>query len=398
MQLTPFLLDRWLEQKLTVATPVEFDLGSSTGPHWTLRELLKLAGENSIESLLDTRLVYTTAAGTDELRGAIAGLQGVDPSHVQVVTGSAEALWLLFFDAAEAGANVVLPNPGFPTNRALAETFGIEIREYTLRAENAFRMDPDEIRRLVDGHTRFVLVNSPHNPTGAVLSGKEMESLHDFCAERGVQFVSDEVYHPIYHDTNGGEEMRSAARLPHATVLGDFSKALCLSGLRVGWMIERDPKRRARYLNARSYFTVSNTVLGERLAVLALQHRESIYGRARAIAQANLKLLDQFFDEFRTILKWVRPSGGMTAFPWLTPAMLADGGDAREFCQRVLSHGVMLAPGDCFGMPSHFRLGFAASGESFPRGIARLAEILRHGTLRARATGGGAAIVSAQGG
>jgi aspartate/methionine/tyrosine aminotransferase len=394
MQLTPFLLDQWLEQKFTAQPPIEFDLGSSTGPNWTLRELLKLAGENSIERLLDTRLVYTSAAGTDELRCAIAGLQGVDPSHVQVVTGSAEALWLLFFDAAEAGANVVLPNPGFPTNRALAEAFGIEVRQYTLRAENAFRMDADEVRRLVDGHTRFVLVNSPHNPTGAVLSDTEMESLHDFCAERGVQFVSDEVYHPIYH----GEEMRSAARLPHSTVLGDFSKALCLSGLRVGWMIERDAKRRARYTNARSYFTVSNTALSERLAVLALEHRDAIYGRARRIAQANLNLLDQFFDEFRTVLKWVRPSGGMTAFPWLTPVMLADGGDAREFCQRLVSHGVMLAPGDCFGMPSHFRLGFAASGESFPRGIARLAEILRHGTLRARATGGGAAIVGAQGG
>jgi aspartate/methionine/tyrosine aminotransferase len=389
MQLTPFLLDQWLEQKFTAQPPIEFDLGSSTGPNWTLRELLKLAGENSIEHLLDTRLVYTTAAGTDELRSAIAGLQGVDPSHVQVVTGAAEALWLLLFDAAEAGANVVLPNPAFPTNTALAESLGIEVRQYGLRADNAFAIDPDEVRRLVDGHTRFVLVNSPHNPTGAVLSDTEMESLHDFCAERGVQFVSDEVYHPIYH----GQEMRSAARLANATVLGDFSKALCLSGLRVGWMIERDPKRRARYINARSYFTVSNTVLGERLAVLALEHREAVYGRARSIAQTNLSLLDQFFDEFRTVLKWVRPSGGMTAFPWL-----ADGGDAREFCQRLLSHGVMLAPGDCFGMPSHFRLGFAASGESFPRGIARLAEILRHGTLRARGTGSGAAIVSAQGG
>ena len=372
MQLTPFLLDQWLEQKFTAQPPIEFDLGSSTGPNWTLRELLKLAGEDALERLLDTRLVYTSAAGTDPLRSAIAGLQDVDPSHVQVVTGSAEALWLLFFHAAEAGANVVLPNPGFPTNLALAESFGIEVRQYTLRAENAFRVDPDEVGRLVDKHTRFVLVNSPHNPTGAVLSDHEMESLHDFCAERGVQFVSDEVYHPIYHNLSGGADMRSAARLPHATVLGDLSKALCLSGLRVGWMIERDPKRRARYTNARSYFTVCNTVVSERLAVLALEHREAIYGRARSIARANLSLLEQFFGEFGDVLRWIRPSGGMTAFPWL-----ADGSDAREFCQRLVGHGVMLAPGDCFGMPSHFRLGFAASGESFPRGIERLGEILR---------------------
>jgi aspartate/methionine/tyrosine aminotransferase len=368
MELSPFLLDQWLEQKFSADPPVEFDLGASTGPVWTLRELLALAGEDAYERLLDTRLIYTSAAGSRDLREAIAGMQGVDPSHVQVVTGAAEALWLLFFHAAKAGANVVLPNPGFPTNRALAETFGLEVRNYTLRREEEFRIDLDEIRGLVDSRTRLVLVNSPHNPTGAVLSDSDMESLHDFCAERGVQLVCDEVYHPIYH----GTPSRSAARLPQATVLGDFSKALCLSGLRVGWMVERDPQRRSGYHNARSYFTASNTVLGERLAVLALQHREAIYGRARRIAQANLSLLDRVFAEAGDGLRWVRPAGGMTAFPWLP-----DGGDGREFCRRMMQRGVMLAPGDCFGMPAHFRLGFAASGEKFAAGVERLAEVLR---------------------
>jgi aspartate/methionine/tyrosine aminotransferase len=372
MELSPFLLDQWLEQKFSADPPVEFDLGASTGPVWTMRELLALAGVDAQERLLDTRLVYTSAAGSRDLREAIAGMQGVDPNHVQVVTGAAEALWLLFFHAAEAGANVVLSNPGFPTNRALAETFGLEVRHYTLRREEGFRIDLDEIRSLVDGRTGFVLVNSPHNPTGAVLSDAEMERLHDFCAERGVQLVCDEVYHPIYH----GTPSQSAARLPHATVLGDFSKALCLSGLRVGWMVERDPQRRRRYNNARSYFTASNTALGERLAVLALEHRDAIYGRARRIAQANLRLLDQVFEESGDGLQWVRPPGGMTAFPWL-----ADGGDGREFCRRMMQRGVMLAPGDCFGMPSHFRLGFAASGEKFAGGIERLAEVLRAGGL-----------------
>jgi aspartate/methionine/tyrosine aminotransferase len=201
------------------------------------------------------------------------------------------------------------------------------------------------------------LVNSPHNPTGAVLSDQEMESLHDFCAGRKIQFVSDEVYHPIYH----GAELRSAARLPHATVLGDFSKALCLSGLRVGWIVERNAELRERYLNTRSYFTVSNTALSERLAALALAHREAIYSRARHVAKTNLALLDQVFAEHADILRWIRPSGGMIAFPWL-----AAGSDARDFCRRLAQRGVLMAPGDCFGMASHFRLGFATSGDKFP--------------------------------
>ena len=368
MQLAPFLLDAWLEQKFSADPPLEFDLGSSTGPVWTLRELLALDGEDAPERLLDTALSYTSPAGSAELRQEIARLQGVAPEHVQVVTGAAEALLLLFYLAAEPDANVVLPEPAFPTNAVLAESLGIEVRRYHLLAETGFRVDPDEICSQVDRNTRFVLVNSPHNPTGAVLDEAEMATLHDFCAVRGVGFVSDEVYHPIYH----GPEMQSAARLPHATVLGDFSKALCLSGLRTGWMIERDRARRERFTNARSYFTVSNTALGERLGALAIRHRDAIYGRAQRIARDNLSLLDRLFAEHQSVLRWVRPAGGMTAFPWL-----ADGGDGREFCRRLAKHGVLAAPGDCFGMPQHIRLGFAASGEKFAAGLERLSSMLR---------------------
>jgi aspartate/methionine/tyrosine aminotransferase len=374
MELPPFLLDRWIEQKHSANPPIEFDLASSTGPVWTLRELLALSGDNELEALLDTRVSYTSAAGTLALRTGIATLEGVDADDVQVVTGAAEALLILFFLAAEPGANVVLPNPGFPANAALAESLGISIRYYTLRAESQFRVELDEIRRLVDRDTRLLLVNSPHNPTGAVLSDEEMERLHDFCVERGIRFVSDEVYHPIYH----GPETRSAARLPHATVISDFSKALCLSGLRVGWIIDHDPVRRERYRNARNYFTITGNVFGERLAVLALEHSKDIYARARQVAQKNLTLLDQLFGQHDGFLHWLRPRGGMTAFPWL-----ADGADTRDFCRRLAKRGVLMAPGDCFGQPSHFRLGFAASGDQFPLALERFAELL-HSESRQR--------------
>jgi aspartate/methionine/tyrosine aminotransferase len=367
VELPPFLLDQWIHQKHTADPPIEFDLASSTGPVWTLRELLALSGENTLEALLDTSVSYTSAAGSVELRTAIAALEGVEADEVQVVTGASEALLILFFLAAEPGANVVLSNPGFPANTALAESFGIEVRYYNLRAESRFQVDLDEIRQLVDRNTRLLLVNSPHNPTGAVLSDAEMQNLHDFCAERQVLFVSDQVYHPIYH----GPEMRSAARLPHAVVISDFSKALCLSGLRIGWMVDHDPRRRERYLNARNYFTITANVFGERLAALALEHSQEIYGRARQVARENLALLDRVLAQHEGSLQWVRPCGGMTAFPWLS-----SGADGRDFCRRLAKRGVLIAPGDCFGQPSHFRVGFAASGNRFPLALERFAEFL----------------------
>jgi aspartate/methionine/tyrosine aminotransferase len=191
--------------------------------------------------------------------------------------------------------------------------------------------------------------------------------------ESGVQFVSDQVYHPIYH----GHKMQSAARLPGATVIGDFSKALCLSGLRIGWIIDHDPRRRERYRNARNHFTIIGNVFGERLAVLALQYSHKIYERASSVAKHNLTLLDQLFAEYDGFLQWMRPRGGMTAFPWLS-----DGTNSREFCRRLVQRGVLIVPGDCFGQPSHFRLGFAASGDSFPLAMERFAEFLRSESRR----------------
>src|SRR5690242_13718063 len=97
MDLAPFLLDEWLSQKLSADPQIEFDLGSSTGPVWTLRELLALEGEDALERLLDARLFYTSPAGTEELRQEIGRMQGADPEHVQIVTGAQEALLVLFY-------------------------------------------------------------------------------------------------------------------------------------------------------------------------------------------------------------------------------------------------------------------------------------------------------------
>jgi aspartate/methionine/tyrosine aminotransferase len=367
MDLPQFLLDDWLAQKHNAATPVEYDLGSSTGPVWTLRELLSLGGD--LEELLEAPISYVNPRGSFALRDGIALLEGCDPEYVQATTGGAEALLLIFSEIAVAGANVVLPRPGFPTNDAMAQAFGLEARHYVLRQESGFRIDADEIRGLIDANTRLVLMNSPHNPTGATLSDSEMEGLHDFCAQRGVQFLSDQVYHPIYHGSSQDRAMRTAARLPHATVLGDFSKALCLSGLRIGWIIEPDAERRRRYLNARSYFTVCGSAMSERLGALALRQREAIYARARKITGENLGRIAAFFADRSDLFRYTPPRGGMTAFP-----SMADGSDARPLCAHALRQGILLAPGDCFGMPAHFRIGFAASGERFAAALEKLAE------------------------
>ncbi|HLZ42809.1 MAG TPA: aminotransferase class I/II-fold pyridoxal phosphate-dependent enzyme [Candidatus Sulfotelmatobacter sp.] len=357
MQLKPFLLDAWLDQ---YEHDVEFDLAASTGPRWTVNDILALADDETRHRFLNHDLVYSRVAGADSLREAIAQMQGVPIETVQVVTGAAEALLAVMWLACEPGANVVLPLPGFAPYSALPKSLGLETRFYHVRRENGFRIDPDEIMRLADSKTKLILINSPHHPTGTTISDGELEALHDFTTQRGIQLVCDEVYHPIYH----GRQSKSAARLPHATVIGDLSKAFSIPGVRTGWVIEHDAKRRQQYWTARSYFTITNSTTGEILSEIAIRKRDVVLGKTQETATQNLTLLERFMAEHRDVLGCIPPQGGMTAFPWLM-----SGENSRPFCQGAATRGILLAPGDCFDAPSHFRLGFAASGENFSKAL-----------------------------
>ena len=373
MQLKPFLLDMWLDK---YEHDVEFNLAASTGPSWTMNELLNLADEEERQRFLGHHLVYGRPAGADGLREAIAEMHNVSTECVQVVTGASEALLILMWLASEPGANVILPSPGFTTFSALPESLGLETRFYAVRKENNFTIDVDEIMKLADGRTNLILVNSPHNPTGSTISDAEMERLHEFTSARGIQLVSDEVYHPIYH----GQKTKSASRLPQATVIHDFSKAFAFSGIRTGWMIEHDPKRRERYWNARAYFSITSNSPGEMLAEIAMRKRDVVLRKTQAAATRNLEYLDRFMAEHEETLGWIRPRGGMTAFPWLI-----SGENARPFCQAAAEQGILLAPGDCFDSPSHFRLGFAASGDEFPQALDRLGKVVENWAAKSRA-------------
>ena len=365
MQLKPFLLDMWLDR---YEHNIEFNLGGSEGPSWRVNEILALATDEERGRFLNHKVVYSRPAGADGLRAVIAEMQNVATESVQVVTGASEALLVLMWLAAESGANVILPRPGYPPFSALPESLGVETRYYSIRREENFSIDVEEIKGLADANTKLVLVNSPHTPTGATISDAQLESLHEFTCARGIQLVSDEVYHPIYH----GRPTRSASRLPHATVIHDFSKVFPLSGVRIGWFVEHEKKKREQYWNARTIFSISNNTAGEILAEIAMRNRHKVLGKTQEVANSNLQRLDEFMAKHNDVLGWVRPQGGTTAFPWLL-----SGEDAKPFCQAAAELGILLVPGNCYDMPSHFRVGFgAAAPDEFSRAVDRLGELV----------------------
>jgi aspartate/methionine/tyrosine aminotransferase len=369
MKVPPFKLDLWLAAHEFATPPIRYNLASSTGPLWTFAELMSLGG-GSTASLDEVRLSYAPPQGGKLLRERIAAMQGVDPDHVLVMTGASEALIALTCLFAGDGGSIVLPKPAYPAVPVLARAWGLDVREYELQAAQGFAQTADHVLSVVDGSTRAVFVNTPHNPTGSVMVASEQRKLSEALTTRGIPLIVDEVYHPLYFTG----DIPGACALPNTIVLGDFAKALSIPGLRIGWLIDRDANRREALLDLRSYFTISSSPLTEAIGAHALAHAPVILQRLRDVARANLAMLAPFMDEHRAQLGWAPPAGGTTCFPWLR-----DGRDSRAMCEALAKAGVLAAPGDCFDMPAHFRVGYGAmrSGyadalEIFRRVLARL--------------------------
>ncbi|MFI0846963.1 aminotransferase class I/II-fold pyridoxal phosphate-dependent enzyme [Mesorhizobium sp. IMUNJ 23232] len=353
MDLPPFLLDHWLAAHEFATPPIRYNLAASTGPQWSVDELLALGGGKNIGGV---KIGYAPPEGGKRLREAIGGFLGVDPEWVVVTTGASEALLILLCLATRPGGNIVLPAPAFSPFAVMADAWGLGVRTYTLSRDDGFRQNAEAIFAAADGDTALALVNTPHNPTGSVMPFEEIEVLAQKLGERGVPLVVDEVYHPLYF----GRQSPTAASVPNAIVMGDMSKALSLAGLRMGWLVIANPDLRKRAIDARSYFTISSSPVLEDLAAHALDNHKTLLDRLSAVATTNRAALVAFMKRVSDIVAWAEPEGGTVAFPWFK-----DGRDSRPFCQALAAAGVLVAPGDCFGMPEHFRVGFAAQADGF---------------------------------
>ncbi|MBO9516682.1 MAG: pyridoxal phosphate-dependent aminotransferase [Porphyrobacter sp.] len=364
MDLPPFLLNDWLESR----SNLRFNLAGSTGPRWTMGDLVQL-GDVPLD-LADMAISYAPPAGTADLRAEIAAHHDVDPDWVVVTNGASEAFLLLLQALSRVGGNVLLPMPAYPAFTGAALSAHLEPRYYQLRRERQFRIDLDQVVAMADGETVLAVANSPQNPTGALLGSDDCKALGEGLREKGVSLLVDEVFHPVYF----GEANPSAAGIENVIVIGDMSKAFSMPGLRIGWIVDQDAERRARIIRARSYLSLSGSPMTEALALHALRNRSVILDRVNAIAAANFEDLRRFMSEVDDILGWVPPEAGMLAFPWFR-----DGRDSRAFCEHMADKGVFLSPGDCFGMPEHMRIGFGSQTDGIALALKLIAQELHVG-------------------
>jgi aspartate/methionine/tyrosine aminotransferase len=322
-------------------------------------------------ALDDNRIGYTDAEGIPKLRDAIAANYRerygvvVDPAEIFVTTGSSAAFQLAFLAAFEPGDRVALAAPGYPAYRNILSALGLETVLIEVGENAHYQPNPELLADIPD--LAGLIVASPANPTGTMIAPAEVRRLSDYCRERGIRLVSDEIYHGITYE---GDAMTARAFGREAIVVNSFSKYYSMTGWRLGWMLVPPDLTRSVECLAQNFY-ISPPTLSQFAAIAAFGcHAELDAHVARY--RANRDLLIATLR--KAGLSRFAPADGAFYLYVDVSALTRDSG---EFCRKMLAEtGVAVTPGRDFD-PIHgddwVRLSFAGSSEDIAEAAARLA-------------------------
>ncbi|MGE5270296.1 MAG: aminotransferase class I/II-fold pyridoxal phosphate-dependent enzyme [Thiohalocapsa sp.] len=327
-------------------------------------------------ALAGDRIGYTDALGIAPLRAAIAAHYrerygvAVEPGEIVVTTGSSAAFQLAFLAAFEPGERVALASPGYPAYRNILTALGLEPVLLEVGENAHYQPNPELLEAACD--IAGLIVASPANPTGTMIAPAALQRLCDYCRDRGIRLVSDEIYHGITYEA-AAETARAFSQ--QAIVINSFSKYYSMTGWRLGWMVVPADLARAVECLAQNFY-ISPPALSQLAALPVFQCRAELDAHVARYRGNRDRLLAALA---RAGLQRVAPAEG--AF-YLYADVSALTSDSAPFCVRMLDEiGVATTPGRDFD-PLHgdrwLRLSFAGSSEEVAEAAQRLEEWLPH--------------------
>jgi aspartate aminotransferase len=338
--------------------------------------------EAGCRALRDGHTHYTQTAGIPELREAIAadialsrGIE-VDPAQVVVTPGGKPIMFFTILALVEEGDEVLVPNPSFPIYESMVNFVGGRPIFVPLRQENEFRFDLDELRAGLSERTKMVILNSPANPTGGVLTPEDIEGLADILRERPDVFVlSDEIYSRMLYDS----PFASIASEPdlgpdeRSIILDGFSKTYAMTGWRLGYGVMPEPL--AEQITKLQVNSNSCTNAATQHAGLeALAGPQDGVDAMLAEFRARRDLIVAGLNELPGV-DCIIPKGAFYAFP-----RIADTGYAADALADLLLEeaGVACLAGTAFGKygEGHLRLSYANSRHNIARALKHMAQFL----------------------
>jgi aspartate/methionine/tyrosine aminotransferase len=380
MRISPFGVEQWMNAH---ETGCRWNLAETCVASLTVAELLKLVAgrpEAVWDELLALRLTYGPIEGSDRLRSAVAALydrQG--PANVMVTHGAIGANQLVHLSLVEPGDRVVCLVPTYQQHYSIPASIGADVRLLRLRPEHRWLPDLDELRALAGGSTRLIVIANPNNPTGSLMDAAMLVEIAAIAETCGAWVLSDEVYRGT--DQHGPGTTASMADIyPRGISTGSMSKAFSLAGLRLGWIAGPEDLLRVVSVH-RDYNTISVSMVDDLLASVALEHRDRILERSRAIVGANLAVLDRWVGD-EPLVHYVKPRSGTTA---LLGYQLER--PSQDLCLDLLEQtGVLLTPGSAMDSEGHLRIGYANHRAVLEAGLPLMSRFLRQAAGDARRT------------
>ncbi|MFI5284089.1 MAG: pyridoxal phosphate-dependent aminotransferase [Candidatus Dormibacterales bacterium] len=324
---------------------------------------------------------YTPASGIMEAREAVAGFvtrmlkTDVDPMEVVLVPGSKNVLLFTLLACVEPGDEVILPDPGYPAYASLVNFIGAIPKTVTLREKSEFRMDLDELASLVTPKTRMLIINTPQNPTGGVLTAEDVAFVSDLAIKHDLLVVSDEIYSQLVYGFHHVSPLSQPGMRERTVLMDGLSKSYAMTGWRLGYAVA--PRALAAKLD-QLMINSSSCAAGftQMAAIEALSAPES----ERAVAR-----LVKVFEHRRNLvvdtvnripgMRCAKPQGAFYAFPNIE----GTGFGERELADRLLTEaGVAVLPGTAFGHAGagFIRIAYTQSEDELKRGLDRIAEFI----------------------
>lgn len=330
----------------------------------------------AVKALCDGKTHYTSSWGDlefrEEIRIATYRSRGFMPdlNQVLVVPGANVGIYYAVFTLCDPGEEVLVPDPGFATYYSSIKMCGVNAVRVPLLEEHGFRMQANDVKARITDKTRLLILNSPNNPTGAVMTCEELKAIYDLCVEKDIYLYSDEIYsRMIYDDYDFSSPAQYDQCRSHVILSNGFSKAFAMTGWRLGALIGPSEvmERMSALLQTTSSCVSSfiqsagtEAIRGPQDAVYKMMDE---YKKRRNVLVAGLNEVKGFTCQ--------NPGGAFYVFPNITGTGLTD----VEVCEQLMDKaGVVTVPGSCFGEhgTGHIRLCYATDMDSIISAVKRI--------------------------
>ena len=319
-------------------------------------------------------LCYGEHRGSAQLRELIGASCGdVRPEDVLVVPGAAAALFIVNSSLLEANSTLVVMRPNYATNISTPRLLRCSIKYLDLKFENRFELDLGEVAALLTSETRLVSITYPHNPTGVVLSEEKLRALIALVERHKCYLLVDETY----RDLHRGPAPPLAATLSSSAIsVASLSKAYGVPGIRMGWIVCRNPELQELFLAAKEQIFICNSVVDEEIARRVLCEREKLLAGIRERVDENYRIVCDWMAH-QQHLEWIAPQGGVVCLPRMRADLAVNA--AKFYRQLMDKYSTYVGPGHWFELSDrYFRLGYGwEAKEKLAVGLKNISSALR---------------------